>query len=89
VRGAVAAPIVSCQAELRKQVELRDQLEWYRLALAVLAACALLLLALLGATVCGCRCSPGCFARRRAPAGRSTVAAKKGDAHVLAFLAAQ
>ncbi len=95
VRGLVPAPVaheiapVSCDAELRQQLELRDQLEWYRIALAVLACLLLLLLGLLAAAVCGCPCCAVCPTRGRAAAPRTAQPAKKGDSQVLALLAAQ
>ena len=94
-RGPVVVPVahetaaVSCEVELRKQLDLRDQLEWYRLALAVLGACAWLLLGLLAAALCGCRYCPLCFPKRRASTSRPVPTARKGDASVLALLAAQ
>jgi hypothetical protein len=95
VRGPVAVPVahesapVSCDAELREQLELRDRLEWYRLALAALACLSLLLLGLLTVALCGCRCCAVCPSRRRTPASRAALAPKKGDSQVLALLAAQ
>jgi hypothetical protein len=95
VRGPVAVPVAhetaasSCDAELRKQFELRDQLEWYRLALAALAGLPLLLLGLLAVALCGFRCCTVCPPRRWAPASCAAPAPKKVDTQFLALPAAQ
>ena len=79
----------SCEVELRQLLELHDKLEWYRLL--VLALCAVLggLLCLLGIVVaCACGCCARCLTR---PAPQPVIApsARRGDATLLALLAAQ
>ena len=81
--------VVSCEPELRKLLELRDQLDRYRWALLALGSLTLLLLALLAAAACGCICCPLCATRRREAAVRPEPVPKRGDETLLALLAAQ
>ena len=81
----------SCHFEFRQQLELRDQLDWFRLALAgVIALAALLAVLLCVATACACGfCAAAPRRRGETAAPRTATPTPRADPALLAVLAAQ